>query len=370
MRRAHPIFSVVTGLLICVSSVSAHDCDAVLSQGVRNTYQELRTSDVRSAFALAYCSKTSSSSGRSSGTTAGGSYAGYGLDYGTNASDTSESRTENCGGESLATSDTKYLNAMKSVADPGILAAWSTCMASQTGVLILGELNGDDIVLTYKSAGDSNTKPRATDDPTVTGVVKCDTAVRKGMEIGSGGITQRCKRDGLKAVTASINTTDKPALFMIPAPRKTPRRFNAWLSAKSISPGGYMKYDSDQDLVVSASTAGGPSENFSVIFTAPRAGRYLLEAVWASGEQTEVYLFDRPLIGNCQTGISVASAVRKIWPKPTGGWSKSSIARPEVIGHVDLVAGKNTLLFTTVPCGGGSAGGRLPSVSALHLTEV
>ena len=113
MRRAQSIFPMVVGLLICASSASAHDCDAVLSQGVRNTYQELRTSDVRSAFALAYCSKTSSNSGRSSGTTASGSYAGYGLDYGTNASDTSESRSENCGGESLATSDTKYLNAMK-----------------------------------------------------------------------------------------------------------------------------------------------------------------------------------------------------------------------------------------------------------------
>lgn len=131
-----------------------------------------------------------------------------------------------------------------------------------------------------------------------------------------------------------------------------------------------MRYDNDQKLIMSANATGGPSENFSVTFNAPRAGRYLLEALWVSAEQTEVFLFDRPLTGNCQTGVSVSGAVRRLLPAPTGSWAATSNVRPDVIGYVDLVRGSNTLLFTTVPCGGGLAGGRVPWVNSLHLTEL
>lgn len=68
MRAAFPVGLTLASLLFSATAVSAHDCDAVLSQGIRNTYQELRTSDIRSAFAQSYCSKTSNTTGRTSGT--------------------------------------------------------------------------------------------------------------------------------------------------------------------------------------------------------------------------------------------------------------------------------------------------------------
>jgi hypothetical protein len=112
----------VSSFLSLVQGIAeAHECDAILEQGVRNTYQELRTGDFRSSFSSAYCNKSSQSSGSTSGTNAGGAYGVYSFEFGQSGSDNSASRNENCGNSSSSLQDDKYLRALQSVADKNIV---------------------------------------------------------------------------------------------------------------------------------------------------------------------------------------------------------------------------------------------------------
>jgi hypothetical protein len=205
--------------MACVShaAFANSECDAILKDGTRNTFQELRTGDLRTAFENAYCGRNSNSRGSSSGTSVGGSYAGYGLNFGQNSSDTAESRAENCGSSSGSMSDAKFQSAMTSVVDAKIVEAWQACVTQSVGVFILGTLNGDTVALTYKfkTAG-SVTQATVNGDPTVVGM-QCDHAVKDGTVINTGGMIQVCQRSGNGAVTVSVNTNFAPALFTIPA---------------------------------------------------------------------------------------------------------------------------------------------------------
>jgi hypothetical protein len=109
------------------AQAAAGECDAILLSGVKNTFQELRAGDFAQSFQSAYCRKLSSSQSSSSGAQVGGSYAGFGLSFGKNSSDTAASRQENCGSNASAMSNAQYFNALQSVADPAIVAAWKSC---------------------------------------------------------------------------------------------------------------------------------------------------------------------------------------------------------------------------------------------------
>lgn len=195
----------------------ADECDAILQQGIRNTFQEVRTGDFRTAFKSAYCKKDSSSRGSSSGTEAGGSYGGYGLNFGQNSSDTAQARAENCGDSSSSMSDNNFVKAMQSVADKNIVDAWSSCKSSTYGLVILGELNGSDILVTYRfrSAG-SVSQTVVSGTPYISGA-KCDDAVKNGTIINTGGRIQSCSRTGDGPVSIAVNTDFQPARFFIPA---------------------------------------------------------------------------------------------------------------------------------------------------------
>jgi hypothetical protein len=208
---------IMVFFLLSRGLASASDCDAILQQGIRNTFQEVRTGDFRTAFQSAYCNKASADTGSSSGTSAGGSYAGYGLNFGSNSSDTSQSRAENCGSNASSLSDDKYLKAMQSVADKNIVDAWSTCKSTTFGVMINGELNGNDLLITYifRSAGAVN-QAIVDGNPSISGA-KCDNAVRDQTVINTGGRIQTCTRTGDGPVSIAINTNFQPARFFIPA---------------------------------------------------------------------------------------------------------------------------------------------------------
>ena len=198
-------------------SVFADECDAILQQGVRNTFQELRTGDFRSSFKSAYCNKSTSSQGSNSGTEAGGSYAGYGLNFGQSSSDTRQARAENCADSSSAMSDNNLVKAMQSVADKNIVDAWSSCKSSSYGVLILGELNATDILLTYRFRSAGAISQAVVDGAPFISGAKCDDAVKSGTVINTGGRIQSCSRTGDGPVTIAVNTNFQPARFFIPA---------------------------------------------------------------------------------------------------------------------------------------------------------
>lgn len=216
-------------------AASAHECDAILQQGLRNTFEELRSGDFRNSFDLEYCSRNSNSKGSTSGSQVGGSYAGYGLNFGSNSGDTSQSRSENCGNSSSSMSDANYVKAMQAVADSKIVEAWSQCRSSAYGVMINGELNGEDIIITYifRSAGSIN-KATVDGEPYISGA-KCNTAVKDGTVINTGGRVQICKRTTDSPVSIAINTDFQPARFFIPAVIKERTNSSGEKAVKEIS---------------------------------------------------------------------------------------------------------------------------------------
>ena len=213
--------AVIVFFLLGRGVASANDCDAILQQGIRNTFQELRTGDFRTTFRSAYCNKASANSRSSSGMDAGGSYAGFGLNFGSNSSDTNQSRAENCGDNASSMSDDKYVKAMQSVADKNIVDAWSACKTNAFGVIINGELNGNDLLITYifRSAGSVN-QAVVEGNPTISGAT-CNNTVQDGTVINTGGRIQTCTRIGDGPVSIAINTNFQPARFFIPAVLKS-----------------------------------------------------------------------------------------------------------------------------------------------------
>lgn len=204
-------------LLFVQGIAEAHECDAILEQGVKNTYEELRTGDFRSSFSSAYCNKSSQNSGSTSGTSAGGQYEVYKFDFSQSGSDNKSSRSENCGNSSSSLQDDKYLRALQTVVDKNIVDAWSNCRSNMAGVLINGELNGKDIFVTYvfRSAG-AVTQAKVDTVPDIRGAT-CNDAVKLGTVINTGGRIQTCTRTGDGPVSIAINTDYMPARFFIPA---------------------------------------------------------------------------------------------------------------------------------------------------------
>lgn len=216
----------VLTLLFPVSRAYAqdNDCDVILKQGLRNTYKELRTGDFRQTFTSAYCNRTSENRGSSSGLEGGGSFDGFGLDFGTSSSDQDNKQASLCGNSGSSMSDGNFVEAMKSVADDHIVDAWLACKRLDYGVLIKGELNGDDLLLTYvfRAAG-AISQAKVEGDPYISGA-KCNDTVKDGTVINTGGRIQVCKRTGDGPVSVAINTNFQPARFFIPQVPKPVKR--------------------------------------------------------------------------------------------------------------------------------------------------
>jgi len=197
----------------------SQDCDAVLKDGVFNSFQELRSGDLKNAFQNAYCNKQGNSSGSSSGTSVGASYAGFGLDFGHNSNDTSQSRNENCGNGSGSMSDDQFVRAMQSVVDQHIVDVWLACKQAGYGITIEGRLNGDFFRLKYIFRAAGSVAQATVEDPHIEGAT-CDDSVKKGTVINTGGRIQNCKRTGDGPVSVTVNSNFQSAEFYIPAVRK------------------------------------------------------------------------------------------------------------------------------------------------------
>jgi hypothetical protein len=163
------------------------------------------------------------------------------------------------------------------------------------------------------------------------------------------------------------------SVVLTPLPKYIP--FSDLRSASKITVGGYYGYDASQDLMRSSTVNGGPSENFSVAFQIPRAGYYRIEALWTAGGPTEVYVFQPGSLrggaaNGCQ-GPTDMTGVPHFLPPVGTGWSASDLPSvPDVVvSRMLLPAGPVRLIFSSMPCGGGMGGGRIPSTRYVRLLE-
>lgn len=226
---AHAKSVFVAALLLAGASdvTVADDCSAILEQGVFNTYQGLRTRNLKTEFQDAFCQSSTDSSGRS--TSAGGDATipikGVPVRFRGNYGQTRSSLHEqgSCGSSSSSLSDATYENILQKVVAPEIVSAWTDCRTKSGGFFINGELNGDTLVLEFRFRPfGAVTETRVTGDPVVIGAVCASPAVKDRTIITNAKKYQTCQRSGTGAVSVVANSTIDGARFFIPAVAPAP----------------------------------------------------------------------------------------------------------------------------------------------------
>jgi hypothetical protein len=211
-------------LLVGTSGVSfADECSAILEQGVFNTYQGLRTRDLRTAFQQSFCQSSSSSSGGSTGAGLNVMVPIYGVpvkfggDY--NQTSSSLSQQGSCSSSASSLSDATYENILQKVVAPEIVAAWTDCRTKGGGgFFINGDLNGDTLVLEFRFRPmGAVSRTTLTEDPRITGASCPRPQVKARTVLTNARKYQTCQRSGPGAVTVIANSTIDGARFFIPA---------------------------------------------------------------------------------------------------------------------------------------------------------
>ena len=213
-------------LVACCAALSTAgslaECRDLLEQGIRNTYQSLRTSSMRSAFTEGFCNKSIQKVQNSSGggISIGFPVDGIPVDIGGNYSQSGGSslQQELCNNKAGDMSDSQYEKLLSAVADPNIVEAWRQCESSSGGLLLTGKLNGSTLVLaiSFRNIGAvSNTI--LTDNASYDGV-RCDSPWLSGMKVDGSTRYLQCKRIGTDPVTVTVNSSFNGAMFYIPPP--------------------------------------------------------------------------------------------------------------------------------------------------------
>jgi hypothetical protein len=257
--------------------------------------------------------------------------------------------------------------------DDAQIAAWRACVNGPGGLLLAARnitAKGFNLVVT-RTPPMSASNGRVTVDITGGHLTSRRTAQRiQESTNGAGTKTYQILRDANTTetrVTANyrdgfsdqlVIQYDQPAAVIV-------------VMASHMA-GGYVRYDQPSELVVSATSTGGPSENVTFTVTTPRAGTYDMQAMWAAGTDTELWVYTPPPNPGVACWVPTGSNLH-YFPASTGGWDNSHLSRyPLSLGHVTLPAGQSTILVTQYPCGppaGVIGAGRLPSIKWFRFVE-
>ncbi|WP_153064611.1 hypothetical protein [Agrobacterium sp. LAD9] len=210
-------FLVLSTLLTCSTAAFAGECDAILKNGVRNTYKTLQSGSFNSTFKQKYCDAYSTAKSGSNSGSAGGSYGPFSANGSVSNQRMENMSKELCSDTNSALSDERDLEILEAIADKNIVDAWSACVSSRGGLFVNGELNGKTLVIEYRmrSAGAVNLAT-VEGNPTVINA-KCDDAVKDGTVINTGGRFQTCTRESDDPITITVNTSFESKKFFIPA---------------------------------------------------------------------------------------------------------------------------------------------------------
>ncbi|WP_217591174.1 hypothetical protein [Burkholderia sp. GbtcB21] len=218
--------TVVAGfvLLGMAGASLAHECDAILEQGVRNIFATKETSNFEADMQSAFCNSSASEYG---------DQVGAGLDIGFslydvpiklggnyNSSDYKKMQQKNCGANSSNFASSGYHELLSAVADPQIIAAWSQCKQSG-GLYINAEANGNTLIYTFRfrPAGPV-TETKLIGDPQIIGAACPSPVVKDGTVVSNVSISQICYRQSSGPVTTVANSQFNSFTLLIPEIRK------------------------------------------------------------------------------------------------------------------------------------------------------
>jgi hypothetical protein len=213
-------------LLLVMASLGAQfayadECDAILEQGVRNTYQQLDKRDLKTGFSNAMCSSSSNLSNSNQGGGLGLSLPINGVPIGLNANydqaQYNSIKSSTCSSNQGSLSDDNFHAVLSMVADARIIDAWSQCKV-QGGTFLNASANGNLVVFELKFRAIGNvTSTKVTLTPQFIGVACPSPVITKGLKVTGSTLLQACVREGTGEVTALVNTEQNGVRVFVPA---------------------------------------------------------------------------------------------------------------------------------------------------------
>ncbi len=370
---------VLFGLKVA-SAQNTINCGEVLKPTVEQITSDIRRSQAYMYLYAAY-EYDENKSGRSNSLGAGGSYAGYGVDYNQSESkeDFAKKVRQRLSQENFSKSDAEAQSYLKTGLTDAQVNAWQNCVTKVTSaagfLLSARNVTNNGFTLVVSRVFPIGTIRGVVDIALVGGTVNSKKSLHETFS-GSGSKVYEVKRDvGASAVRISGNFLGAIPDSMLVDYSLPPVKFEKAFQASAITLGYGVHYDAKQELIVSDSPNRG-SDNFTLGIDIPRTGTYSIDAMWTSGEQTEVYIYSKPmkpLPNGCNTPNESKNLDADFSYKPsvTGGWTKASLPTyPDRVGKLLLEKGHKIILFTSLSCGGGLAGGRVPSTAWVRFREL
>lgn len=214
-------------VLICFTqTVYSSECDAILEQGVRNTYLMTNSSNFKRVIISNFCRVTDTSNDGSKGGSADVNIPivdidlGFSGDY--NEKEVKSTHEEVCTNNSNADEGGNFSKVLKLVADPQIVSAWSQCKNSEGGVLLLGKALDEKnllITMSFRNAG-SVYQTEVTDEPILSGMT-CSSMIKAGQIIDGSTRSYACKRYAGEPASLIINNKFNGVNLYIPPTKYT-----------------------------------------------------------------------------------------------------------------------------------------------------
>ncbi|TLU70658.1 hypothetical protein [Lichenicoccus roseus] len=210
----------ILGLIAAPMRAQAQ-CSEILEHGLYNTYQSLKTNDLKSAMAQGLCQSSENTSSGGQGGGGGLTIPIYGVPIGISGNyETSQAesiKNSSCQNGQTSLSDQNYLSLLSLTVDPEIVKAWSACQ-QQGGLYIDGILNGSQLIVEFRFRPMGIlSQSRFVDNPTITGA-DCSQFPKTGDTINNVSHQYLCYRHGTDAVTILANDDSSGAAqFLIPA---------------------------------------------------------------------------------------------------------------------------------------------------------
>jgi hypothetical protein len=211
-------------LCITPTTVFANECDAILEQGVRNTYSDITQAELKNNISTNFCSSSSSSTGDSDEKKGGVSVQignwGLGGEGSGSRDQFAQTKNELCTSSNSQLSDEGYHKVLTLLADKNIVDAWSKCNSNR-GLIINGDVHdATQIDVSVKFLNVHKISQATITMPAQIIGMTCPNVLDTGRIIDGNELLFSCQRIGDQAITVNLNTDYMGQRLYIPKPQQ------------------------------------------------------------------------------------------------------------------------------------------------------
>ncbi|HBQ2880104.1 TPA: hypothetical protein L7V13_000658 [Klebsiella quasipneumoniae subsp. quasipneumoniae] len=222
MKITMIIYSIFLGSFS--AQAFAGECDAILEQGVRNTYSDITQQALKSNISTNFCSSTLTNSKDSDEKHGGlslniGSF-GLGGSGGGSREQYNKTKVDLCTSSSNQLNDDGYHRVLELIADPNIVEAWRSCINNRGLIINADVRDATQIDVAVKFLNVNRTYQATLTMPAQIIGMTCPNILDTGRVIDGNQIFFSCQRIGDQPVTININTDYMGGRLYIPKPQK------------------------------------------------------------------------------------------------------------------------------------------------------